>query len=122
MNVKYFPKDHRIGGIGRVNKAKKYAKFNIFLHAQKFDQKVLIKMQLGAWVINKTVPFLIRNTILDPAGTNINYAIKKITFKILINIHLPFSISRDNTAISYRVALLENIIFLPEEIRLIKTR
>ena len=57
-------------------------------------------MRLGAWVINKTVPLLIKNTVLDPAGININYVTKKITFKVLPNIHLPFSISRDNTAIS----------------------
>ena len=45
---------------------------------------------------------------------------KKITFKVLPDIHLPFSISRDNTAISYRVALLENVILLPGKTRLVK--
>ena len=73
-------------------------------------------------MINKTVPLLIRNTVLDPAGTNIDYVIKKITFKILLNIHLPFLVLRDNTAIFCQVALLENIIFLPGETRLVKTR
>ena len=72
-------------------------------------------------MIDKTVPLLIENTVLDPAGTNIDYAIKKITFKVLPDIHLPFLISKDNTAISCRVALLKNIILLPGETRLVKT-
>ena len=77
-------------------------------------------MRFGAWVINKTVPLFIENIILDPAGINIDYIMKKITFKILLNIHLPFLILRNNAAISCRVALLKNIILLPGETRLIK--
>ena len=45
---------------------------------------------------------------------------KKITFKILPNIHLPFLISKDNAVIFRQVALLENIILLPREARLDK--
>ena len=71
-------------------------------------------------MIDKTVPLLVGNIILDPAGINIDYVLKKITFKILLNIDLPFLILRDNAAISRRVALLENIILLPGETRLIK--
>ena len=67
------------------------------------------------------VPLFIKNTILDLTGINIDYVIKKITFKVFPNIHLPFLISRDNTAVSHRVALLENIILLPGETRLVKT-
>ena len=77
-------------------------------------------MRLRVWVINKTVPFFIGNIILDPAGTNIDYTTKKITFKVLLNIYLPFLISRDNAAIFCRVALLEDVILLPGETRLVK--
>ena len=66
------------------------------------------------------VPLFIRNIVLDLAGININYAMKKITFKVLPNIYLPFLVSRDNTAISRRVALLKNVILLPGRTRLVK--
>ena len=79
-------------------------------------------MRFGVWVINETVLFFIGNIILDLAGININYVIKKIIFKVLPNIHLPFLVLRDDTAIFYWVALLENIILLPGETRLVKTR
>ena len=73
-------------------------------------------------MINKTVPLFIRNTILDLAGINIDYITKKIIFKVLLNIHLPFLVLRNNAAISRRVALLENVILLPGETRLVKAR
>ena len=79
-------------------------------------------MRFGAWVIDKTVPLFIGNTVLDLAGTNIDYITKKITFKVLLNIHLPFLISRDNAAIFRQVALLENVILLPGETRLVEAR
>ena len=71
-------------------------------------------------MINKTVPFLIGNNILDLIGTNIDYVMKKITLKVLLDIYLPFLISKNNTAISRWVALLENIILLPGETHLVK--
>ena len=77
-------------------------------------------MRLVAWVIDKTVPLFVGNTVLDPAGINIDYAMKKIIFKVLPNVYLPFLISRDDAAISRRVALLEDVILLPGETRLVK--
>ena len=73
-------------------------------------------------MIYKTVPRFVENIILDLTGINIDYVIKKIIFIVLLNIYLLFVVSRDNAAISCRVALLEDVILLSGETRLVKAR
>ena len=79
-------------------------------------------MRFGAWMIDETVLLLMGNIILDPIGTNIDYVIKKITFKVFLNVYSHFLVSRDDAAIFYWVALLEDVVLLLRKTRLVKAR
>ena len=84
---------------------------------------MLIKVRIGAWVIDQAIPLLIGNTVLNPTGININYASKYITFDAVPNVYLPFSVSRDDGyAVRRRVMLLKDITLAPGETRLVKAK
>ena len=59
--------------------------------------------------------------MLNPTGTNINYASKYITFNVVPNVCLLFSITRnDGQAVRRKVVLSENIVLALGETKLVR--